>query len=113
MGLLRAGSGLVLLIAATASAQQQPAPTYELYAVRYATISHDGRHAGHCSPTNALETGLAPGEDQDYKGDQQRENGSGHDKGERQREVAPRRDPMQWYEHGAAEPGVNARSRSQ
>jgi len=38
MSLLRACSGLVLLIAATASAQPQAAPTYELYAVRYATI---------------------------------------------------------------------------
>ena len=38
MSLLRACSGLVLLIATTASAQPQAAPTYELYAVRYATI---------------------------------------------------------------------------
>jgi hypothetical protein len=27
-----------------------------------------------------------------------------HDEGERQRQVAPRRDPMQWHEHEASEP---------
>ncbi len=36
-------------------------------------------------------------------GDHQRQHGADHDEGERQRQVAPRRNPMQWYQHEANE----------
>jgi hypothetical protein len=51
-----------------------------------------------------MEPRLAPREDQDCEGDHQRQHGADHDEGERQPQVTPRRDPMQWYQHEASEP---------
>jgi hypothetical protein len=45
-----------------------------------------------------MEPRLAPREDQDRERDHQRQHGADHDEGERQRQVAPRRNPMQWYQ---------------
>jgi hypothetical protein len=47
---------------------------------------------------------LAPREDQDCEGDHQGQHGADHDEGERQRQVAPRRDPNAVDQHEASEP---------
>ena len=59
----------------------------------------DCGQARHRPSADPFKTRLAPGVDQDRKGDQQGEGGTDHDEGERQRQVTPRGNPVQWYEH--------------
>ena len=50
-------------------------------------VVDDGGQPRHRVPTDLFEPRLAPGEDQDDEGDRQREDGTDHDEGERQRKV--------------------------
>jgi hypothetical protein len=52
-------------------------------------VVDDGGQPRHRLPTDPFETRLAPGEDQDDEGDRQRQDGTDHDEGERQRKVVP------------------------
>jgi hypothetical protein len=72
--------------------------TNQASAQRRSTSSVVRGQPGQWVPTDIMEPRLAPREDQDRERDHQRQHGADHDEGERQRQVAPRRNPMQWYQ---------------